>query len=78
MQKTKLTIRVSQDLLENFKQYAKEKNTTMTALVEAYLRRVPRQEPLADAPIVHRLSGILSREISVEDYKEHLDEKYGS
>jgi len=27
MQKTKLTVRVPQDLLDNFRQYAKEKNT---------------------------------------------------
>jgi len=78
MQKSKLTIRVPQDLLEKFKQYAEEKNTTMTALVEAYLRRVPLQEPLADAPIVSRLSGILSQQVGVEDYKEHLVKKYGS
>ncbi|MBL7161580.1 MAG: hypothetical protein ISS57_03165 [Anaerolineales bacterium] len=77
MQKTKLTVRVPQDLLENFKQYAQEKNTTMTALVETYLRRIPPQELLAEAPIVRRLSGILSQQVSVEDYKEHLVEKYG-
>ena len=77
MQKTKLTVRIPQDLLENFKQYAKEKNTTMTALVETYLRRIPPQELLADAPIVRRISGILSQQVSIEDYKEHLAEKYG-
>ena len=76
MQKTKLTVRIPQDLLENFKQYAKEKNTTMTALVETYLRRIPPQELLADAPIVRRLSGILSQQVSLEDYKKHLAEKY--
>lgn len=77
MQKTKLTVRVPQDLLENFKQYAEEKNTTMTALVETYLRRIPPQELLVDAPIVRRLSGILSQQVNAEDYKEHLVEKYG-
>ena len=78
MQKTKLTIRVSQDLLENFKQYAQKKNTTMTALLEAYLQRLPFQEPLTDTPIVRRLSGILSQDIDIEDYKIHMAEKYGN
>ena len=78
MQKTKLTIRVSQDLLENFKLYAQKKNTTMTALLEAYLQRLPIEEPLTDAPIVRRLSGILSQDVNIADYKTHLVEKYGN
>jgi len=78
MQKTKLTVRIPQDVLDNFRQYAEEKNTTMTSLVETFLRRIPPQELPADAPIVRRLSGVLSRQVSIEDYKEHLVEKYGS
>jgi antitoxin component of RelBE/YafQ-DinJ toxin-antitoxin module len=78
MQKTKLTVRVPQDLLDNFRQYAKEKNTTMTSLIETYLRRIPPQELPVDAPIVRRLSGILSQQVSIEDYKKHMVDKYGS
>jgi hypothetical protein len=78
MEKTKLTIRVSKDLLANFKQYAQAQNTTMTSLLEAYLLRVPSQEPLTNAPIVRRLSGSLSKDVGIEDYKNHLAEKYGS
>jgi hypothetical protein len=29
-----------------------------------------------NAPIVRRLSGILSPEVSLDDYKKHLEEKY--
>jgi antitoxin component of RelBE/YafQ-DinJ toxin-antitoxin module len=78
MQKTKLTVRIPQEVLENFKQYAKEKNTTMTSLVETYLRRIPDQELPANAPITRRLSGTLSQQVSIEDHKKHLVEKYGS
>ncbi|MCJ7715119.1 MAG: DUF6364 family protein [Anaerolineales bacterium] len=78
MQKTKLTVRIPQDVLDNFRQYAEEKNTTMTSLVETFLRRIPPQELPADAPIVRRLSGILSQQVGNEDYKEHLVKKYGS
>ena len=77
MQNTKLTVRVPRDLLENIKRYAQKNNTTMTALIEAYLRRIPAQEPFEDAPIVRRLSGSLSQNVTIQDYKEHLAEKYG-
>jgi hypothetical protein len=76
MQETKLTVRVPRDLLENVKRYAAQNNTTLTDLIEAYLRHIPAQAPLVDAPIVRRLSGILSQNVSVDDYKKHLEEKY--
>jgi hypothetical protein len=76
MQQTKLTVRVPRDLLENIKRYAAENNTTLTDLIEAYLRHIPAQEPLDNAPIVRRLSGTLSQVVSVQDYKKHLEEKY--
>jgi hypothetical protein len=76
MQETKLTVRVPRDLLENIKRYAAQNNTTLTNLIEAYLRRFPALEPLDDAPIVQRLSGSLSQAVSILDYKKHLEEKY--
>jgi hypothetical protein len=77
MDQTKLTVRVPRDLLENVKRYAAQNNTTLTNLIEAYLRRIPHQEPLDDAPIVRRLSGILPEKVTIQDYHEHLEEKYG-
>jgi hypothetical protein len=77
MQNTKLTVRVPRDLLDNVKRYARENNTTLTALIEAYLRRIPDQEPFENAPIVRRLSGILSQNVTLQDHKDHLAEKYG-
>jgi hypothetical protein len=77
MQETKLTVRVPRDLLENFKRYAAENNTTLTDLIEAYLRAIPSRESLENAPIVRRLSGMLSQAVTVKDYKKHLEEKYG-
>ena len=77
MQETKLTVRVPRDLLENIKRYAARNNTTLTNLIEAYLRRIPAQPPLENAPIVRRLSGTLSPDITIQDHKKHLEEKYG-
>ena len=77
MEETKLTIRVPRELIENIKRYAAQNNTTVTNLIEAYLRHIPAQPPLADAPIVRRLSGSLSQKVSVQDYRKHLEDKYG-
>ncbi len=77
MDETKLTVRVKRDLLENAKRYAAQNNTTLTELIDAYLRLIPVQHPLENDSIVRRLSGILSPDVSLQDYKNHLEEKYG-
>lgn len=76
MQETKLTVRVPRELLDNAKRYAAENNTTLTDLIEAYLRRIPTEWSLQNAPIVRRLSGTLAQNLSVQNYKEHLEAKY--
>jgi hypothetical protein len=77
MNETKLTVRVPRDLVEKAKRYAAQNHTTLTSLIEGYLQNIPTQGSLQDAPIVQRLSGMLSPDISVEDYQKHLEEKYG-
>ena len=78
MQETRLTVRLPRELLENAKRYARKQNTTVTNLIGEYLRRMPASlEILQDAPIVRRLSGTLSKNVSVADYKKHLEAKYG-
>jgi hypothetical protein len=37
--------------------YTAENTTTLTALIEAYLRAIQTQVPLKKAPIVQRMSG---------------------
>jgi len=74
----KLTVRIPQDVLDNFRHSAEEKNTTITSLVEAYLRRIPHQDNPKEAPIIWRLSGTLSQNVRADDHKKHLAEKYGS
>ena len=75
---TKLTVRVPRHLLENAKRYASSHNTTLTRLISAYLQRIPGERNLLDkAPVVRMLTGLLSRDVSMEDYKKHLEEKYG-
>ena len=79
MEQTKLTIRLSRDLHKGAKRYASKHNTTLTRLVSEYLRQLGTQDdPLAEAPIVRRLSGILSPDASIEDYRRYLEEKHGA
>jgi hypothetical protein len=78
MEKTKLTVRVPRDLLEGAKRYASEHETTLTRLVSEFLRQLSTQDdPLADAPVVRRLSGTLSPDASIEDYRKYPEGKYG-
>ena len=77
MKETKLTVRIPRELIEKAKLYAAQNHTTLTNLIEAYLQNIPAQGLLDDAPIVRRLSGSLSLDVSIEDYHRHLEEKYG-
>ncbi len=75
---TKLTVRVLQPLLANAKRYAQAHQTTLTELISAYLQHIPAVSvTLGHAPVVRRLTGLLSPDVSTDDYKEHLEEKYG-
>ncbi len=77
MHEAKLTIRVSRDLLDNAKQYARKNHTTLTNLIEIYFQHLPAPDALENAPIVRSITGILPAEASMDDYRSHLDEKYG-
>jgi len=79
MQETKLTIRLPRKVLENAKRYARQQNTTLTQLISEYLIQIPTPiKELENAPIVRRLSGTLSQDVSIDDYKQHLHKKYGA
>jgi hypothetical protein len=75
---TKLTVRVPRHLLVNAKRYAKAHQTTLTELISTFLEHIPSESNVLEhAPVVRRLTGLLSPTISTEDYKKHLEEKYG-
>jgi hypothetical protein len=76
MKRAKLTVRVPRDPLENAKLYAAQNYTTLADLIEACLSRIPARSSLDNAPNVRRLSGALSSNVSVGDYRKHLEEKY--
>lgn len=74
----KLTVRIPDRLLEKARQYARAHNTNLTNLIEAYLEQIPHPDDVLEAaPIVKRLTGTVSQGVSVEDYHQHLKDKYG-
>jgi len=79
MQETKLTIRLPRKLLENAKRYARRQNTTLTQLIKEYLYHIPTPiDALEDGPIIRKLSGTLSKDVSIADYRKHIEEKHGA
>ena len=77
MEQTKLTIRVPRIWLEDAKEYARQHNTTVSHLVRLYLRHLSNQTGfLEDAPIIRRLSGVLSQDVRVDDYNRYMESKY--
>ena len=76
---TKLTVRISKTTLDEAKRYAREHGTTLTRLVVTHLERLraAQSEPLGDAPVTRRLAGSLAPEASLQEYRDHLERKYG-
>jgi hypothetical protein len=85
MMDTKLTIKLDKDVIEQAKDYARQKHQSLSVLVEQYFRFliVREQEPVLPdlSPIVQNLSGILTpteTSQAQEDYTDYLERKYSS
>jgi len=75
----KLTVRVPEELISNAKRYARRHDTTLTRLIGNYLRRIQAEEPdLGDARLVRELTGIIAPDLTVADYRQHIEEKYAA
>lgn len=82
---TKLTLALDQDIIDRAKQYASQRNTSISKLVENFLARItvlnPQDEPAEDiSPLVKRLSGVLTLPSDLDTkqaYRDHLSDKYG-
>jgi hypothetical protein len=76
---TKLTVRVDQELIQAAKRYAGRQGITLSQLIEEYLRvlAIQQDEAYASTPVLQRLTGILPEDVSIEEYHQHLEEKYG-
>lgn len=77
--KNKLTLRLESSLIRRAKKHAKKKKTSVSQLVADYFTVMEEENTATEElpPITASLSGILKNaEISKDDYKKHLEEKY--
>lgn len=80
---TKLTLTIEQDVIQKAKEYAKNKNRSLSDLIENYLKSLTQEEPEEKkktlSPIVKSLKGSFKMPANF-DYKEELrkglEEKY--
>jgi len=77
----KLTLSLSEGIIENAKTYAKANNISLSKLIESYLGSLTKEEKkeLEISPLVKSLSGVISVDENYEtkdDYTEYLIEKY--
>ncbi|HRQ39697.1 MAG TPA: DUF6364 family protein [Chloroflexota bacterium] len=77
-EKKKLTLRVDGQLIEQAKEYATANNTSISQLVEVYLRDLSRREVMRHTPLVQRLTGIIPSESDTDEARfQYLMDKYG-
>lgn len=75
----KLTLKLDKEIIERAKQYAQDKNTSLSKLIENILSKVTDKTSFETetTPLIDSLSGILSLEqMDKDDYRDYLDEKY--
>ena len=74
---TKLTLTMDKDIIETAKEYAREKNKSLSKIVEGYLKRLDSRELPPNlknlhAPITDHLAGMLHDDGG--DYREVIGE----
>jgi hypothetical protein len=78
----KLTLKLDQDIIEQAKNYAKMKNTSLSQLIESYLGMLVEPRPIHEVtPFVKSLSGIVNLPEnfdSKEAYKKYIQDKYSN
>lgn len=77
MSTNKLTLSIDAVTVDKAKRYVAAHGTSLSRLLTQYLASLPdeNQQPLP--PRVRRLSGVLPPQTSVDEYKAHLQGKYG-
>jgi len=77
-EKRKLTVRVDEKWIEAAKDYAREHNTSLSRLISEFLKTIAKdEEGFGRGPVLRRLAGILPADVSLDEHREQLAEKYG-
>ncbi len=75
--KSKLTLRIEEELINKIKQFSKEKGYSVSKLVENYFKSLTTEKGEELTPTVKKLKGLLKNtQVKEEDYKKHLEDKY--
>jgi len=72
---SKLTLSVDDRVIARAKRYARERGTSVSEMVEAYLAAVSAPQSLSDTPLLRSIRGCLKKG-SIEDYRKHLIARY--
>lgn len=77
---SKLTLKLDTSVIEQAKNYAKNKNTSLSKLIESYLGKLVETNDLSEVtPLVKSLSGVIDLPKNFDykkEYKKHLVNKY--
>lgn len=77
---SKLTLKLDNSVIEQAKNYARRRNTSLSKLIESYLGLlVDPQDSQEVTPLVKSLSGVVDLPKNFDykkDYKKHLSNKY--
>jgi len=78
---TKLTLRLDDDLIRSAKRYAGSSGKTVSKLVADYFALLAADEVLPPAELTPRVRSLLGSlggtEFGEDDYRRHLEHKYG-
>jgi len=79
MSKQRLNITVDPDIIERARRYTQRHNTSISRLVTEFLAHLPTGDESEETltPTVRRLLGVARGAGDREDYRRHLEEKYG-
>lgn len=78
----KLTLRLDERLINEAKNVAKLKGTSLSKMVANYFRSISKEadKNIKYTPVLAEISGVLSQDLDKEKvaigYKKHLEEKY--
>jgi hypothetical protein len=77
---TKLTLKLDNSIIEQAKKYAKDKNISLSKLIESYLGKLVMPNDTNEVtPLVKSLSGVIDLPKDFDpkaEYKKHLLNKY--
>lgn len=76
MPKQKLTLSIDAAVVERAKRFSRRHETSISELVTGFLAAL-EDERTTPAPVVTRLRGVLPASVSRDEYRDHLEKKYG-